>query len=89
MVKQHPECLICKESFLTKIDLKDHIKKKHSTSSAKIAKVVSKNEKAGGQLSQPFQTKKNLSCDNCSLTSYSDRYLWMHKEKHHITDPTN
>ena len=38
-------------------------------------------------LFKPFN-EKSLKCDLCSFTAYSDRYLWLHKEKSHINDPT-
>ena len=85
---QHPCCKICNEIFLTKIALKEHTVSRHSSASIKIIKEVLKEEKASKELSKPFQDKI-LACDICSFTAYSERYLWMHKEKRHINDPTN
>ena len=85
---QHPRCNICSETFITKIYLKEHTANKHTSVSIKILKEVGKDKQGKKGLSKPFQSK-TLTCDICSFTSYSERYLWMHKEKSHINDPTN
>ena len=85
MQNQHPDCNICKESFLTKSDLKDHTAKIHSSSSIRIVKEVLKEEKALKSLAKPFQ-EKSLNCDLCTFSAFSERYLWMHREKSHIND---
>ena len=85
---QHPGCNICSETFLTKNSLKEHTVNKHSSASLKIVKEVLKEERAKKDLSKPFQEER-LECDICSFTAYSERYLWMHKEKRHINDPTD
>ena len=82
MLRQHPECNLCKESFLIKSDLKDHMVNIHSNASIKVVKEVIEDN------TQTLETK-SLKCDNCDFTAYSDRYLWLHKEKHHIEDPTD
>ena len=85
---QHPRCNIWSETFLTKISLKEHTANKHSSVSIKILKEVSKDKQVIKDLSKPFQATA-LTCDICSFTSYSERYLRMHKEKAHLNDPTD
>ena len=85
---QHPKCNICSETFVTKISLKEHNANKHSSVSIKILKEVGKDKQGNRSLYKPFQSK-TLTCDVCSFTSYSERYLWMHKEKSHVNDPTD
>ena len=84
---QHPSCNICSENFLTKIALKEHTVNKHSSASIKIVKEVLKEERTNNDQSKPFEGNR-YDCDICSFTAYSKKYLWMHKEKSHINDPT-
>ena len=84
---QHPDCKICRESFITKSELKDHNRKKHSSPSIKIVKEVPEKQNSSQGVSKPFQSEC-FKCDICSFTAYSKRYLWMHKEKSHKNDPT-
>ena len=86
--KIHPECNICCESFITKSDLLDHNLKTHSVASIQIVKEVLENEKKLKRASFKFQ-RGVLICDICNYIAKTNRLLWLHKERKHISDPTD